>query len=902
MFRLILLLIFVITATPSFSQVKLNFPKNGKSLWQKNGIVINNSQGRSVRQNPRTVSLDNNSSLLVWEDERNGLIDIYAQKLDSNGAKLWGEDGISICEADGNQTFPQVISDGKSIIITWQDYRNGNADIYAQKLNLGGSTIWAKDGIPVCRVVTNQLAPQLADDGSGGAIITWYDYRSGRGEDIYAQKISKTGTIEWQVDGVPVCDETGTQWYPKIIPDGSGGAIICWDDKRADYYDIYAQRLDPKGTPIWQAGGIPICTAPENQEYSQAAPCEKDSFIIAWQDYRNNNADVYAQKVNLDGRILWKTNGEIICNVAGNQERPQLVGGAEPIIVWTDFRNGTGNSDVFCQKMSSGGAPMWDPYGLAVCDASGNQVNPRAVTDGSGGTIVTWQDQRSSTSGIFARRVNKDGKALWAPNGKTICSTGNSAEFPQISISRNGIATVIWQDKRNGGLDIYAQDISLNGATLWKDNGVNVTFDFGSVSQQKPKITRTGKDEYVIVWEDYRNGYSNIYAQKINNNGKLLWTRDGIRICVAESNQNNPELVSDDEGGAMIVWEDNRSGFPNIYAQRVDSYGNKLWDERGIQLCQAEGIEINPKLTKDSMGGAIIAWQDSRKREGLFNVYSQRIDKNGALLWRIDGVSAKKSEGAQTNLDILSDSDQGAIITWVEYRRNLNTPDIYAQRISGNGSVLWSNTGLAICKAPESQKNPKIAIGDVVIIAWEDSGSGNYDIYAQKLSKDGTVAWTCDGMPVCTAPFTQHEPKLILMSDGGAVVAWEDYRKANWDIFVQRLDADGKQTWTADGLEVCTAPGTQYAPQLVKSKGLSTIIVWEDYRNNESYNIFAQKLSDSGEALWDKDGTPVCVTEGGARNPQLADDGEGGAVVVWTDYRYGSYDIYAQRINEVESK
>jgi hypothetical protein len=140
------------------------------------------------------------------------------------------------------------------------------------------------------------------------------------------------------------------------------------------------------------------------------------------------------------------------------------------------------------------------------------------------------------------------------------------------------------------------------------------------------------------------------------------------------------------------------------------------------------------------------------------------------------------------------------------------------------------------------------------------------------------------------------------MSDGGAIVAWEDYRNANWDIFAQRLDTNGDQAWTKNGVEVCAAPGTQYAPQLVKSRGLSTIVVWEDYRNNESYNIFAQKLSDSGEMLWDKDGTPICITEGGARSPQLADDGEGGAVVVWTDYRYGSYDIYAQRINEVESK
>ena len=901
MFRIILILIFALLSTPAYSQVGSGNLRSGKTLWQKNGIVVNDSVGRSIRQNAKVVCLDDGSSIMIWEDERNGYSDIYAQKLDSNGAKLWGKNGIGICEAPGNQTSPQVICDGKSAIITWQDYRNGNADIYVQKLNMSGSANWKKDGIPVCTIETNQLEPQLAGNGAGGAIITWYDYRSGKGEDVYAQNISKTGSVEWQFNGAPVCTQEGTQWHPKIIPDGSGGAVICWDDKRGDYYDTYAQRLDAKGSPVWQINGIAICTAPDNQEYSQIASCAGDSFVITWQDYRNGNADIYAQKINLDGRILWKSNGEIVCNVAGNQERPQIVGGIDPIIIWSDFRNGTGNSDIFCQKMSSAGVPLWDPYGISICEASGNQANLKAISDGMEGAIITWQDQRSSQGGIFARRVTKDGKTLWTSDGMTVCK-GNYAEFPQISLSNDGNIIIVWQDKRNGGLDIYAQGINMNKLEVWRNNGVEVALGFGSVTQQKPRIIRTGKEEYIVVWEDYRNGYSNVYAQRINNYGKLLWARDGMRICNTESDQYNPALVSDDDGGAIIVWEDNRSGISAIYAQKIDAYGNLLWDGAGIQLCQGEGSEVNPKLSKNSNGGAIVAWQDSRKREDLFNIYAQAIDKNGALLWKTEGVPVKSSEGNQLNLDIDSDGKDGAVITWEQYRQNLNAPDIYAQKISGSGNVLWKNTGLTVCKAPESQKQPNISVNNEIVIAWEDNSGGNYDIYAQKLSKDGTIAWPCDGVPVCTEPSTQINPKLITDGNGGAIFVWEDYRRSNWDIFAQRLNAAGKQMWTRYGIEVCTAEGTQYSPQLVKGSESSTIITWEDYRNNKSYNIFAQKVSGSGEVLWGKDGVPLCVSEGGARNPQLADDGEGGAVVLWTDYRFGSYDIYAQRINEVENK
>ena len=71
------------------------------------------------------------------------------------------------------------------------------------------------------------------------------------------------------------------------------------------------------------------------------------------------------------------------------------------------------------------------------------------------------------------------------------------------------------------------------------------------------------------------------------------------------------ELVSDDDGGAIIVWEDNRSGVSTIYAQRIDQYGNLLWDGSGIRMCQEDGAEISPKLARNLKGGAIVAWQDN---------------------------------------------------------------------------------------------------------------------------------------------------------------------------------------------------------------------------------------------------------------------------------------------------
>jgi len=866
--------------------------------WKSGGITINDSQGKSVRQNPKITSCDDKTFVVIWEDSRNGYLDIYAQRIDKDGNLLWGDDGVPVCTAIKNQSFPEVIcSSGSDVVIAWQDYREGYADIYAQKLDRNGTAQWDKDGIPVCNASVNQLVPRLISDGSGAVFVTWYDYRSGQGEDIYAQKIGSDGQIAWEKDGVPICTSEGTQWYPKIISgsmaDGLGGVIIVWDDKRSGFYDIYCQRIDSKGQPVWQGNGLPICTAPENQEYSEIAS-DSSGFVMTWQDYRNGNADVYAQKIDSSGRLLWKTNGIPICNILGGQERPKIAGGKEVMITWEDYRNGPINSNIFAQKVSKDGEMLWGKYGVPICENKEKQENPGIISDGNEGAIIYWEDYRNPKPSVYARRVSKDGNPLWVQDGWPVCKS-QDAEHAQI-VSAGGVFAFAWQDRQDGNLDIHVQCIDISGNCLWNAGGLNVNANYGSVTQQKPKITEVAEKEYVIVWEDYRNGFSNIYSQKIDNEGNLLWNRDGVRVCGFSSNQTEPRIVKDGSGGAIIVWLDQRDRYLNVFAQRIDSKGKLMWNEDGTILAPFNGNQINPKVIGDGTGGSIISWLDNRNESNGLDVYAQKIDSSGSRLWKKEGVPVCNSTGLQTEQNTMSDGQGGAIITWSDFRRSLKNSDIYAQRISGSGDGLWDTNGIPICKAPDIQRNPELAGNENIIVVWEDSGSGNYDIYAQKINRDGNIGWSVDGIEICAAKYTQHDPRLAYDQEGGAIIVWEDYRNINWDIYAQRLDRNGTKLWTVSGVPICTVRSTQYSPQLIVNKDSSSIFVWEDYRTEKNYDIYATKLDPLGKYLWNSEGVILSSSVDGARDPQIVTDGENGAIVVWTDFRSGNYDIFAQRI------
>jgi len=142
------------------------------------------------------------------------------------------------------------------------DKRSGsNYDIYAQRISAGGTVQWTTDGVAICTATGDQLNLSITNDGAKGVIITWFDYRGGSKSDIYAQRINSAGVVQWTTDGVAICTATDNQYNPTITSDGTDGAIITWEDHRNVYSKTYAQRINSAGTVQWAIDGIAISTA-----------------------------------------------------------------------------------------------------------------------------------------------------------------------------------------------------------------------------------------------------------------------------------------------------------------------------------------------------------------------------------------------------------------------------------------------------------------------------------------------------------------------------------------------------------------------------------------------------------------------------------------------------------------
>ncbi len=506
-------------------------------------------------------------TIFCWYDKRSGNDDIYIQKISLYGEPQWGENGLLVCSDTGDQRMPLLCTDGADgAIISWLDYTSP-MKYYLQKISSTGSLVWATR-VTLYDSFSNLLGDMISD-GAGGAIMTWADSRNGDA-DIFAQRIDGDGNLLWGTDGITVCSYTSNQQYPKLCTDGNSGAIITWQDSRSTYTvtDIYAQKVTSSGVTAWTSAGVAICAASFDQTKPQITEDGNGGAYIVWEDYRKGMGRayaIYAQRI-LSGTVQWDNNGKLICDTGANSFTPVLDNnGSSGVFIGCYNNNGSSDNDVLCQYVNPDGTipTGWSSRAKVICqEFTYDQGSPNLICDDNGHCYFVWGDSRPYWDDIYAQKLDVEGNYLWGLTGLAITTDEANQGGAIVCLDYNNNPIFVWHDNRNAAtlnIDLYMQmvlsgglfpssdilPISLPGSVTFTDTDLEMDFNdvtgSGEISVMQFPETPTGAgltNPCSAWWSiDHSSGITGFttsitfsylnYLGSLNENNLRIYRNDG---------------------------------------------------------------------------------------------------------------------------------------------------------------------------------------------------------------------------------------------------------------------------------------------------------------------------------------------------------------------------------------
>ena len=544
---------------------------------------------------------------------------------------------------------------------------------------------------------------------------------------------------------------------------------------------------------------------------------------------------------------------------------------------------------------------------MRICTSNGPQRNPQLVSDNKNGFFIVWEDSRAGVTeyDLYGQHIDLGGRRHWRASGMPICTSPNIQQHASIQADSSGHLFVIWEDFRNGLYwNLFAQKINTAGDLKWIPSGLDV---FAGVEENhhNPDIVPDDQGGMLFVYQKYSETTdgTDIYRGRLNGNGELLFH---YATCFSQDEQLNPKIEKKGNK-AILVWEDRRYGNWDIYGQMIRLGDGILeWGINGIPVVKSPDDERYPVLiSSTTYNYQVFSWLRKGPQGNYVRV--QKMNNLGEQRWDKEGIAICEVSGEQTQPAILPDNNGGLFCSWTD-RREQGSSHIYVQHIDKNSKPVFNPSGICLAATHESVQADVAGLEILAaregyfFVAWEDSRNGkdNSDIYLQKINGKGESLWRAGGIPVCNAPGEQSLPVLIDDGVGGVILAWSDQRNnRDVNIYAQRVNGWGKVLWTYNGVKVCDAPSSQTQICGVSDGEEGVFLAWVDARSlkDTGFDLFIQRISHSGEPLWTRNGKPFVNLQGLQTSPSLESDGKGGAFISWMDYRGDHSNIYVQHVN-----
>ncbi len=857
----------------------------------------------------------------------------------------WQDNGIQIRQNGYIEWFRSAtrLSDG-STVYTWSDTRNGDRDVYAQRVGLDGTNMWNNgESVLVCGEYGRQEDPVVMATSEDNLIFAWIDFRDSDKGDIRTQMLDIDGNLQWHDNndgGVVLVEDNFIQISLNIVSDDNGGVFLIWNDQRNSGTDIYGAHIDNTGANLWTANGMPVAGGAGVQTSHTFRKDGQGGAVVIYRQV-TSDSDLYARRFDANGNMLWGgTDGYIVlCDAtmsdgsAAIQESAKLItlGNDTYGVAWRDRRN-ENSGDIYVQILDLQGNKVLSTYpqGMPLYVGPAIQENPRVATDGNGTMYVAWEDRRltmdtTSERDIYVQSVASDGTINWNADGVVVSSANGHQEQPRLAPGASGDVYVIWDDYRNGSADsdVFLQRIDSTGNPVFAADGIALSSFPG---RQGDGLLRTSTNGNVsAVWLDARNGSNGLYSMIIDTNGSPAagFNADGNLVdWQIDGNVSELQLTNLSDGKVAFTWVDPRHITGNrLYVQYLDpATGTKIFmdDQPGDGAFEqgkpfTSDMGVNQKYADyaaDTNGGIATVFECTGEGLAYPKIYAQAIDSNGDPLWGADPVEISNRNYDQYSPKIITLDDGSTIVGWSNMvRQGFSTLiyKVFAQKIT-NGTT-YDAEGVLVAEIDEDGTLYDAILSDVVgeyfLFKTDD------DVFVQRMDYSSMSPVWAEPLKVSWDSTIDDDDMIIqrkikaIEHDLGLIVYWEDSRNDNGDkdIYANLITEDGTTVnlnWNGvDGTPLVEFVNDQYSATML-TNGNDIYLGWVDFRNGADNDIAMQKFSMTETAVTPEWTSDIMFAQADSSQSELSMiQFEEKVIACWADYQSSYGDIKINAIKDM---
>lgn len=347
---------------------------------------------------------------------------------------------------------------------------------------------------------------------------------------------------------------------------------------------------------------------------------------------------------------------------------------------------------------------------------------------------------------------------------------------------------------------------------------------------------------------------------------------------------------------------------------------------------------------------SLVVWNDLRNRNGFdyygWAVYGQLVNSSGQFHGENFKISPFGVEYRSTPRMAHDATTGRTLVVW-----GTTGGDIQGQMLNSDGTFYGEV--LSIASSTNNEGYPALAFNPVqgrFLVTWLGYQEDNYVIHGRLLNREGVSV----GTSIVISEAVSGKLELQAQADtqgGGFLVVWRDYRGVDtYSIRGQMVNSDGSLRGTE--INIADAIGSQILPALAYDPANHCFLVtWSDDRRygGAAYEIYGQLVAEDGVLVGSNflissyggyphslafdssrtsylltfskfgsrihgqylaadgivEGEPFAVSdiEGIQSSPHLDyDANQERFMMVWTDRRNGSDDIYGHTVSNMSSE